>query len=105
MDNPIAARTDTKDKWQNETKKLSPTTSIASGQVSLDDIAMSIAAKSFSSKVFQTSNSAVLYDSDFDTTLEAAVNHRRLKPRQIQLTAIAGSIGAYVAHGNLISSP
>jgi amino acid transporter len=36
--------------------------------------------------------------SDLDTAIAEAINHRRLNPRQIQLTAIAGSIGAYVVY-------
>jgi hypothetical protein len=31
---------------------------------------------------------------DFATAIQESVNHRRLNPRQIQLTSIAGSIGA-----------
>jgi hypothetical protein len=37
---------------------------------------------------------------DLDAAIQAAVNHRRLNPRQIQLSAIAGSIGAYVCRKN-----
>ena len=45
---------------------------------------------------------------DIDTAIREAVNHRRLNPRQIQLTAIAGSIGAalFVAIGSgVLSGP
>ncbi|KAI5236555.1 putative amino acid transporter [Aureobasidium subglaciale] len=42
----------------------------------------------------------------FDTRLQEAVNHRRLGSRQLQLTAIAGSIGAsiFVGIGSGVSS-
>ena len=36
---------------------------------------------------------------DVEAELRAALNHRRLNPRQIQLFAIAGSIGKYVSGG------
>jgi hypothetical protein len=31
-----------------------------------------------------------------DTALQYQLNHRRLNPRQVQLSSIAGAIGAYV---------
>lgn len=35
-------------------------------------------------------------ETELSAAIREAVNHRRLNPRQIQLTAIAGSIGALV---------
>lgn len=34
---------------------------------------------------------SLLVDDSMEASLEHAINHRRLKPRQIQLTAMAGS--------------
>ncbi|KAI4729971.1 putative amino acid transporter [Aureobasidium sp. EXF-10728] len=44
--------------------------------------------------------------SDLDSAVRDAVNHRRLHPRQLQFTAIAGSIGAalFVAIGSGVTS-
>ncbi|KAL4884582.1 amino acid permease/ SLC12A domain-containing protein [Aspergillus karnatakaensis] len=45
-------------------------------------------------------------ETELDAAIRDAVNHRRLNPRQIQLTAIAGSIGAalFVAIGSGVMS-
>ncbi|KAJ0424043.1 amino acid permease/ SLC12A domain-containing protein [Aspergillus carlsbadensis] len=45
-------------------------------------------------------------ETDLSSAIREAVNHRRLNPRQIQLTAIAGSIGAalFVAIGSGVMS-
>ncbi|KUJ06754.1 uncharacterized protein LY89DRAFT_743666 [Mollisia scopiformis] len=48
-------------------------------------------------KTYESSTSGEvpnLQRTDLDAAIEAAVNNRQLNPRQIQLTAIAGSIGA-----------
>ena len=45
---------------------------------------------------------------ELEASIKEAVNHRRLNPRQIQLTAMAGSIGAalFVAIGSgVLSGP
>lgn len=50
-------------------------------------------------QVMQSSSSESvpeLHGEDLKNAIEHAVNHRRLNSRQIQLTSIAGSIGAYV---------
>ncbi|THZ63023.1 putative amino acid transporter [Aureobasidium pullulans] len=55
----------------------SPKVSVEIGQVSMHDISSA-------------------EDDDLVTAVKKAVNHRRLGSRQLQLTAIAGSIGVYV---------
>ncbi|THX60893.1 putative amino acid transporter [Aureobasidium pullulans] len=67
----------------------SPKVSVEIGQVSMHDISSA-------------------EDDDLVTAVKKAVNHRRLGSRQLQLTAIAGSIGApsslFVAIGSGVSS-
>lgn len=45
-------------------------------------------------KTLDSGSESKFDETDLDTAIRAAVNHRRLNPRQIQLTSIAGAIGA-----------
>ncbi|KAL2808417.1 amino acid permease/ SLC12A domain-containing protein [Aspergillus granulosus] len=80
---------------QTQSKKeppMSRTDSVEIGQVALDSWSAEAPCKS--------------EETDLSAAIRVAVNHRRLNPRQIQLTAIAGSIGAalFVAIGSGVMS-
>ncbi|KAH0285379.1 putative amino acid transporter [Aureobasidium namibiae CBS 147.97] len=84
MNRPSYTRNDTQDHYKQDTPEVSKP-SLDVGQVIVGD---------------------VTEESDLDSAVRQAVNHRRLNPRQLQFTAIAGSIGAalFVAIGSGVSS-
>ncbi|CBF76257.1 hypothetical protein AN5024.2 [Aspergillus nidulans FGSC A4] len=79
METPASSISDT----QSPSKKDSPMSRTES--VDIEEVALKPGSAEHPSKSDETELSAAI---------EQAVNHRRLNPRQIQLTAMAGSIGA-----------
>ncbi|KAL2836088.1 amino acid permease-domain-containing protein [Aspergillus pseudoustus] len=80
---------------QAQTKKDSPVSRTGSVEIG------QVASNSWSAEAPSKSN-----ETNLSAAIREAVNHRRLNPRQIQLTAIAGSIGAalFVAIGSGVMS-
>ncbi|KAH0397603.1 hypothetical protein KCU89_g8102, partial [Aureobasidium melanogenum] len=84
MERSSGSKDDTRDHYKTDASE-GPKLSIDIGQVSL---------------------TSGLEPPDLDSAVKDAVNHRRLNPRQLQFTAIAGSIGAalFVAIGSGVTS-